>query len=50
MFGPLGGADNLRLGAYIRRDKGIEGDRDRVFTMFPILYEKLSAVSTPETN
>lgn len=40
VFGPLSVADNLRLGAYMRRDKGIESDRDRVFTMFPILYEK----------
>jgi branched-chain amino acid transport system ATP-binding protein len=40
IFGPLTVEDNLRLGAYMRRDKGIEGDRDRVFEMFPVLAEK----------
>lgn len=40
VFGPLTVEDNLRLGAYRRRDKEIEQDRDRVFTMFPILAEK----------
>ncbi len=40
VFGPLSVEDNLRLGAYMRRDKEIEGDRGRVFTMFPILHEK----------
>ncbi|CAN5144313.1 ABC transporter ATP-binding protein [soil metagenome] len=40
IFGPLSVEDNLRLGAYMRRDKGIEADRDHVFAMFPILAEK----------
>ena len=40
IFGPLTVEDNLRLGAYMRRDKDIEADRDRVFSMFPILAEK----------
>jgi branched-chain amino acid transport system ATP-binding protein len=40
VFGPLTVNDNLRLGAYTRRDKDIDEDRNRVFTMFPILYEK----------
>jgi branched-chain amino acid transport system ATP-binding protein len=40
VFGPLSVADNLRLGAYMRRDKDIENDRDRIFEMFPILREK----------
>jgi branched-chain amino acid transport system ATP-binding protein len=40
VFGPLSVEDNLRLGAYMRRDKDIYGDRDRVFEMFPILGEK----------
>src|SRR5882757_10276783 len=30
VFGPLSVEDNLRLGAYMRRDKEIEGDRGRV--------------------
>lgn len=40
VFGPLSVEDNLRLGAYMRRDKDIDGDRNRVFEMFPILAEK----------
>lgn len=40
VFGPLTVEDNLRLGAYRRRDTEIDGDRDRVFAMFPILAEK----------
>ncbi len=40
VFGPMSVTDNLRLGAYMRRDKDIDNDRDRVFAMFPILYEK----------
>lgn len=40
VFGPLTVDDNLRLGAYRRRDKEIDQDRDRVFSMFPILAEK----------
>lgn len=40
VFGPLTVEDNLRLGAYRRRDKEIDRDRDRIFGMFPILAEK----------
>ena len=40
VFGPLSVEDNLRLGDYMRRDKNIDSDRDRVFEMFPILAEK----------
>jgi branched-chain amino acid transport system ATP-binding protein len=40
VFGPLSVSDNLRLGAYMRRDKDIENDRDRIFEMFPVLREK----------
>lgn len=40
VFGPLSVTDNLRLGAYMRRDKAIESDRERVFAMFPVLHEK----------
>jgi branched-chain amino acid transport system ATP-binding protein len=40
VFGPLTVEDNLRLGAYVRRDKDIAVDRDRVFAMFPVLAEK----------
>jgi branched-chain amino acid transport system ATP-binding protein len=40
VFGPLSVTDNLRLGAYTRRDKDVESDRDRIFAMFPVLHEK----------
>jgi len=40
IFGPLSVADNLRLGAYLRTDDGIEADRERVYAMFPILKDK----------
>ena len=40
IFGPLTVEDNLRLGAYLRRDSAIAGDRDRIYEMFPILAEK----------
>ena len=40
VFGPLSVTDNLRLGAYMRRDKDIENDRERIFEMFPVLREK----------
>jgi branched-chain amino acid transport system ATP-binding protein len=39
VFGPLSVEDNLRLGAFTRRDD-IDGDRDRVFAMFPVLRQK----------
>jgi branched-chain amino acid transport system ATP-binding protein len=40
IFGPLSVEDNLSLGGYVRRDKAIESDRQRVYAMFPILHEK----------
>ncbi|MDQ4136040.1 MAG: ABC transporter ATP-binding protein [Pseudomonadota bacterium] len=40
IFAPLTVADNLRLGAYLRRDSAIEDDRERIYGMFPILGEK----------
>lgn len=40
IFGPLTVEDNLRLGAYLRRDREIGDDLDRVYGMFPILKEK----------
>lgn len=40
IFSSLSVEDNLRLGGYLRKDKAIESDRDRIFEMFPILKEK----------
>jgi branched-chain amino acid transport system ATP-binding protein len=32
--------DNLRMGAYVRRDREIDGDIDAVFARFPVLAER----------
>jgi branched-chain amino acid transport system ATP-binding protein len=40
VFGPLSVEDNLRLGAYLRRDGDVAADRERVYAMFPALAEK----------
>jgi branched-chain amino acid transport system ATP-binding protein len=32
--------ENLQLGAYVRRDRGVGADFERVFTYFPILKER----------
>lgn len=40
IFAPLAVADNLRLGAYLRKDREIEADRERIYDMFPVLREK----------
>jgi branched-chain amino acid transport system ATP-binding protein len=42
VFATLSVADNLELGAYLRRDrKGIEEDRKKVFALFPRLKERV---------
>ena len=40
VFGALSVEDNLRLGAYIRRDADRAGDMERMYGLFPILKEK----------
>ena len=40
VFGPLSVEDNLRLGAYLRRDGAIAADRERVYSLFPALADK----------
>lgn len=48
LFGPMTVDENLRLGAYRRRDDdGIAADRDLVFELFPVLEER--ARQTAET-
>lgn len=32
--------ENLELGAYVRRDREIQADLERVYTLFPILHER----------
>jgi branched-chain amino acid transport system ATP-binding protein len=39
-MGQLTVAENLQMGAYVRRDRGIADDLERVFTYFPILKER----------
>jgi branched-chain amino acid transport system ATP-binding protein len=39
IFGDLSVQDNLRLGAYLRRDGAIAEDMERVFVLFPILKD-----------
>jgi branched-chain amino acid transport system ATP-binding protein len=39
VFGDLSVADNLRLGAYVRRDDGIAADMERMYALFPALKE-----------
>ena len=40
VFGPLSIEDNLRLGAYTQPRAQVDGDMEKIFTMFPILREK----------
>ena len=41
IFGPMSVAENLELGAYLRRDRAeINEDLERVFTLFPRLQER----------
>lgn len=39
IFGDLSVQDNLRLGAYLRRDGAIAEDMEQVFALFPILKD-----------
>lgn len=39
-MGQLTVVENLQLGAYVRRDRDVASDMDRVFTYFPILRER----------
>jgi branched-chain amino acid transport system ATP-binding protein len=40
VFAPLAVADNLRLGAFLRRDRDIARDVERIYAMFPALADK----------
>jgi branched-chain amino acid transport system ATP-binding protein len=40
VFGPLSVEDNLRLGAYLRRDRQVGDDLDRMYALFPVLFKK----------
>jgi branched-chain amino acid transport system ATP-binding protein len=45
VFGPLSVEDNLRLGAWSRRDGEIACDVDAAYAMFPVLAEKRAIVA-----
>ena len=41
VFGPMTVLDNLRMGAYLRRDRqAVDDDLERMFTLFPVLRER----------
>jgi branched-chain amino acid transport system ATP-binding protein len=41
LFGPMSVLENLEMGAYLNRDtKGRKQDFERVYTLFPLLYER----------
>ncbi|HEV7922695.1 MAG TPA: ABC transporter ATP-binding protein [Thermoanaerobaculia bacterium] len=41
IFANLSVADNLELGAYLRKDKIQQSEYDRIFTLFPVLRERM---------
>jgi branched-chain amino acid transport system ATP-binding protein len=41
IFANLTVQDNLELGAYLRKDKITQAEYDRVFTLFPVLKERI---------
>lgn len=45
IFGRLTVEDNLRMGAYVRNDKDIAADTERVYELFPRLKERRSQVA-----
>ena len=46
LFGYMSVIANLKLGAYLRRDKnGVDQDLDRVFEIFPRLKERTAQIS-----
>jgi branched-chain amino acid transport system ATP-binding protein len=45
IFNRLTVRENLLMGAYLRRDAGVHGDLERVFTLFPRLKERMGQVA-----
>jgi branched-chain amino acid transport system ATP-binding protein len=46
VFGPMSVYDNLKMGAYLRKDKkAVAADLQRVFSLFPILHERRKQLS-----
>jgi branched-chain amino acid transport system ATP-binding protein len=44
IFNRLTVRENLMMGAYLRNDDGVPADLERVFTLFPVLQERLGQV------
>jgi branched-chain amino acid transport system ATP-binding protein len=42
LFTEMSVLENLKLGAYTRRDRNVSSDMDRMFELFPILKERIS--------
>ncbi|PPK65531.1 ABC transporter ATP-binding protein [Actinokineospora auranticolor] len=40
LFGRMTVAENLQLGAYVRKDAGVAADMERVYELFPVLGER----------
>jgi branched-chain amino acid transport system ATP-binding protein len=46
LFGPMTVLENLEMGAYLHKDaKGRKRDFERVYTLFPLLYERRSQLA-----
>src|SRR5207253_6659303 len=45
IFNRLTVAENLEMGAYSRADRGVGEDRERVFSLFPRLKERITQVA-----
>jgi branched-chain amino acid transport system ATP-binding protein len=46
VFGPMSVADNLSMGAYLRRDKReVREDMERMYSLFPVLKERRKQLS-----
>jgi branched-chain amino acid transport system ATP-binding protein len=45
IFNRLSVRENLSMGAYLRSDRGVAGDLDRVFDLFPRLKERIAQVA-----
>ncbi len=45
IFNRLTVRENLMMGAYLRKDDGVPADLERVFTLFPVLQERLGQVA-----
>jgi branched-chain amino acid transport system ATP-binding protein len=46
VFGPMSVYDNLKMGAYLRKDKkAVAADLERVYSLFPVLQERRKQLS-----